>query len=158
MCSDIEWDATGRYVATAVSHWRHQMENGYNIWTSQGRQVAHVRQDKFYQFLWRPRPPSLLPEAKEKEIRRNLRDYSKRYEKEDAILRMSLQGDMLKQRQQKHRMFEEFLRAKAEEYKEKRQSRIDLRDGIESDNESAYTFIEDVDETELSYKEEVITV
>lgn len=26
MCSDIEWDPTGRFVATSVSHWRHQME------------------------------------------------------------------------------------------------------------------------------------
>ena len=38
------------------------------------------------------------------------------------------------------------------------QARIDLRDGVESDNESAYTLIEDVDEVELSYKEEIITV
>jgi translation initiation factor 3 subunit B len=132
------------------------MENGYNIWSSHGRLVGHVREDKFYQFLWRPRPPSLLPDAKEKEIRRNLREYSKKYEAQDAVAKRSLQGDKLKQRQQKHRAFEAFLEQKAQEYKELRQARIDLRGGAESDNESAYTFIEDVDEVELSFKEEIM--
>jgi len=156
MCSDVEWDPTGRFVATAVSHWRHQMENGYNIWSSHGRQVGHVREDKFYQFLWRPRPLSLLPNDKEKDIRKNLRDYSTKYERQDAVLKMHLQGDMLKQRQEKYRLFEDFLQQKTQEHKELRQDRIDLRGGAESDNESAYTFIEDVDEVELSYKEEII--
>eukprot|EP00965_Chrysotila_dentata_P108904 3598125-Pleurochrysis_carterae.AAC.1 len=45
------------------------MENGYNIWSSHGRPLGHVKQDKFFQFLWRPRPPSMLSEAKEKEAR-----------------------------------------------------------------------------------------
>ena len=36
------------------------------------------------------------------------------------------------------------------------QERTDIRDGGESDNSSAYTLIEDIDEVELSYKEEVI--
>ena len=58
------------------------MENGYNLWTSHGRQLDHKRYDKLHQLLWRPRPPSLLSEAKEKEIRKNLRDYSRKYEAE----------------------------------------------------------------------------
>ena len=35
MCTDIEWDPTGRYVATSVTH-IHQMENGFNIWSFHG--------------------------------------------------------------------------------------------------------------------------
>jgi translation initiation factor 3 subunit B len=35
MCTDIEWDPTGRYVATAVTS-IHQMENGYKIWLFNG--------------------------------------------------------------------------------------------------------------------------
>ena len=37
-----------------------------------------------------------------------------------------------------------------------RAQRIELRGGVESDNESAYTLIEEQEEEELSYKEEVI--
>ena len=110
MCSDIEWDPTGRFVATSVAHWRHQMENGYNIWTSQGRQIKHQRQDKFFQLLWRPRPPSLLSDAQEKEVRKNLREYSKKYEAEDALARAGMQGDLLKDRQNKSKAFEEGLK------------------------------------------------
>mmetsp|Transcript_34406 Transcript_34406/g.107948 ORF Transcript_34406/g.107948 Transcript_34406/m.107948 type:complete len:675 (+) Transcript_34406:83-2107(+) len=156
MCSNIEWDPTGRYLMTSVAHWRHQMENGYNLWSSHGRQLDHRRSDKLYQLLWRPRPPSLLPEAKEKEIRKNLRDYSSKYEAEDAKLKTLLKGDELKARREKHRAFEEFLRLKAEEYRASRAQRIELRGGVESDNESAYTLIEEQEEEELSYKEEVI--
>ena len=156
MCSDIEWDPTGRFVATSVAHWRHQMENGYNIWTSQGRQIKHQRQDKFFQLLWRPRPPSLLSDTQEKEVRKNLREYSKKYEAEDALARAGLQGELLKDRQNKSKAFEEWLKIKEEEYKTNRQARIGLRDGLESDNESAYTLIEDVDEEEISFKEEVV--
>ena len=38
MCTDIEWDPTGRFVATAVNH-MHQMENGFNLWTFNGHLV-----------------------------------------------------------------------------------------------------------------------
>ena len=55
MCSDIEWDPTGRFVATSVSHWCHQMENGYYLWSSHGRELAHDKKERLYQFLWRPR-------------------------------------------------------------------------------------------------------
>merc|ERR1712217_237908 len=139
MCSDIEWDPTGRFVATSVSH---------------GRPLGHVKHDKFYQLLWRPRPPSLLSEAKEKEIRKNLRNYSQKYEEEDQKLKLSMQGDRLKQRQQQHADFEAFITAMNAQFVAEKQARMDLRDGAESDNSSAYTLIEDIDEQELSYKEE----
>lgn len=42
--------------------------------------------DRFYQFSWRPRPPSLLSEADLKEIARSLRKYSEKYAKEDDVL------------------------------------------------------------------------
>ena len=35
MCTDIEWDPTGRYVATSVTS-VHQMENGFNVWSWNG--------------------------------------------------------------------------------------------------------------------------
>lgn len=36
MATDIEWDPTGRYVATSVTH-VHQMENGFNVWQFNGQ-------------------------------------------------------------------------------------------------------------------------
>jgi translation initiation factor 3 subunit B len=156
MCSDIEWDPTGRFVATSVSHWRHQMENGYIMWSSHGRELAHEKKDKFYQLRWRPRPPTLLTEAKEKEIRKNLRKYSAKYEEEDAKLKTLLDADLLKARQEKHKAFEDFLRIKAAEYDEMRPRRIELRGGVESDDEDAYTLVEEEEREQLELKEEII--
>lgn len=49
--------------------------------------LAHRQQrDRLQQFSWRPRPPSLLSPEQEREITRNLKKYSRRYEEEDATL------------------------------------------------------------------------
>lgn len=62
LATDVEWDPTGRYVVTSVSYWGHKMENAYWIWNFQGRLIHKQVLDKFCQFSWRPRPPSLLSE------------------------------------------------------------------------------------------------
>ena len=63
-----------RYVTSLVRNY--QLENGYNIWSFQGKLLHTHREAKFLQFLWRPRPPSLLSKDKEKEIRKNLAEYA----------------------------------------------------------------------------------
>ena len=130
------------------------MENGYNLWSSHGRPLGHWKHDKFFQLRWRPRPPTLLTEAKEKDIRKNLRQYSQKYEEEDKKLKLSMQGDRLKQRKQQAADFEAFIKEMNQQYDGTKKARMDLRNGAESDNSSAYTLIEDIDEQELSYKEE----
>ena len=35
MCTNVDWDPTGRYVCTSVQV--HQMENGFNIWLFNGQ-------------------------------------------------------------------------------------------------------------------------
>lgn len=42
MCTDIEWDPTGRYVATVVTS-VHQMENGFNVWSWNGQPLYRCR-------------------------------------------------------------------------------------------------------------------
>ncbi|GLI69794.1 hypothetical protein VaNZ11_014493 [Volvox africanus] len=98
MATDVEWDPTGRYVATVVSHVQ-QMENGVNVWSFGGRLLYSTQRDKLYQFSWRPRMPSLLPPEKEAEIVKNLKQYSKRYDEEDEQLIMQADADVLHERQ-----------------------------------------------------------
>lgn len=47
---------------------------------------CRLPKDRFQQLAWRPRVPSLLPKEKEEEIKKNLKEYSKRYEEEDEAL------------------------------------------------------------------------
>ena len=48
--------------------------------------------DIFKQFLWRPRPKSLLTDEETEEIRKKLPQTMKRFEKEDAMLRKRKQA------------------------------------------------------------------
>lgn len=59
--TDVEWDPTGRYVVTGVSWWGQKVDNGYIVWSFQGKMLQQRNTDRFCQLLWRPRPPSLLP-------------------------------------------------------------------------------------------------
>ncbi len=39
--------------------------------------------DRFKQWIWRPRPPTLLSKEEQKQVRKNLREYSKMFEEQD---------------------------------------------------------------------------
>ncbi|KAK3990929.1 putative eukaryotic translation initiation factor 3 subunit 9 [Cladorrhinum sp. PSN332] len=82
--TDIEWDPSGRYVATWASAWKHAMENGYHLYDFKGEQLREEPIEKFKQLQWRPRPATLLTKEEQKQIRKNLREYSRSFEQEDA--------------------------------------------------------------------------
>lgn len=82
--TDVEWDPSGRYVATWASAWKHTMENGYHLYDFKGELLREEHIEKFKQWQWRPRPPTLLTKEEQKQIRKNLREYSRIFEQEDA--------------------------------------------------------------------------
>ncbi|UKZ54275.1 Translation initiation factor 3 subunit b [Trichoderma virens] len=82
--TDVEWDPSGRFVATWASAWKHAMENGYHIYDFKGEALREEPIEKFKQFAWRPRPATLLSKDEQKQIRKNLREYSRVFEQEDA--------------------------------------------------------------------------
>ncbi|KAJ7682801.1 eukaryotic translation initiation factor eIF2A-domain-containing protein [Mycena polygramma] len=82
--TDVDWDPSGRYLSTSASSWKHQLENGYNIWDFRGQEVEKNLQDQFKQFIWRPRPPSLLSKDQQRQVRKNLREYSRQFDQDDA--------------------------------------------------------------------------
>lgn len=83
MATDVEWDPTGRYVATAVSWWGHKVDNAYWLWSFQGRILKRVALDKFCQLQWRPRPPTLLSGQQMKDIKKSLKKYAAGFEQKD---------------------------------------------------------------------------
>jgi len=96
--TDIEWDPSGRFIATSASVWRHSIENGYAIWDFRGiEQEKHII-DKFKQFIWRPRPRTLLSKELQKAIRRNLKEYSRTFDEEDAAEESSASKELVAQR------------------------------------------------------------
>jgi len=96
--TDIEWDPSGRYVATYGSMWMSTMEAGYSIWDFKGQLVQENKLDRFKQLLWRPRPPTLLSRDEQKKIRKNLRDYSRQFEEQDQLEAANLNTEVVEMR------------------------------------------------------------
>ncbi|KAL5559619.1 hypothetical protein UlMin_035830 [Ulmus minor] len=156
MATDIEWDPTGRYVATAVTS-VHEMENGFNIWSFKGKLLYRILKDHFFQYLWRPRPPSFLTPEKEEEIAKNLKKYSKKYEAEDQDVSLLLS----EQDREKRRMLKEEWEKWVSEWKrlheEERMERVKLRDGEVSDEEEEEFEAKDIEVEEfLGSSEEIL--
>ena len=83
-CTDLEWDPTGRFVISGVSGWHIQTDTGFMMWTCTGTLLTRQMIPGYKTFLWRPRPESLLSKEEKKAIRKNLKEYSREFDVEDA--------------------------------------------------------------------------
>lgn len=93
--TNVEWDSTGRYVLTSVIMPIEAEKNafardiasaqdaGFTLWTFQGRPLHTEQIEKLYGAGFRPKPPSLLKSEEEKDIRRQLKVHSRRFEQID---------------------------------------------------------------------------
>ncbi|KAK8846741.1 eukaryotic translation initiation factor 3 subunit B [Kwoniella newhampshirensis] len=97
--TDIAWDPSGRYIATSASSWRSSPEPGYCIWDFKGQQLVHESKDRFKQFLWRPRPSTLLSKEQIKKVRKELKEFSRQFDEEDAAEENRGSAEKLAQRQ-----------------------------------------------------------
>jgi len=147
-CSHVAWDPTGRYVTSFVSAWsQQQMENGYNIWSFQGKLIHKVLKDRFYQFLWRPRPPTMLTKEKEEYIRQHLKEYSARFAKEELEEKNKVLLELKEKRDRLISQFEKIRQEQLEEYEASRERRRQLWGGEASDEDSGWeTYTETVEE------------
>jgi len=103
--SDVEWDPTGRYVATSVAHWSAKRDNAFKLWNFQGNLVFEKNVERLALLRWRPRPQSLLTEENIKEIRKNLKVTSKVFEQRDRLLRT---GESVKQQEHRRKLLQDF--------------------------------------------------
>ncbi|KAL2346624.1 hypothetical protein Fmac_000624 [Flemingia macrophylla] len=111
------------------------MENGFNIWSFNRKHLNLILKDHFFEFLWRPRPPSFLSSEKEKEIAKNLKKYSKKYEAEDLdVSLLPSEQEREKRRMLKEEWDNEWKRLHEEESLQRQK----LRDGEASDEEEEY--------------------
>ncbi|KAI5959839.1 PRT1 [Candida pseudojiufengensis] len=83
--TNISWDPSGRFVTAWSSAWLHAIENGYRLYEFTGNLLRDESIDQFNDFIWRPRPESLLTNNDKKKVRSNLREYSAQFEEIDAM-------------------------------------------------------------------------
>jgi translation initiation factor 3 subunit B len=121
--TDLQWDPSGRYVASWASAWKHSMENGYHLYDFKGEALREEPIEKFKQLAWRPRPPTLLTKEEQKQIRKNLREYSKVFDLEDAE---AIEGANKEVIENRRRILDEWLAWRESVEEEMQFERLDL--------------------------------
>lgn len=100
---------------------------GYWIWSFQGKILKRVNLEKFAQLLWRPRPPTLLSEEKQKEIKKNLKKYYPQFESKDRMRQSKASKELIEKRAALMKEFNEIRSKMIKEYNENKQRRLQLR-------------------------------
>ncbi|CEM02104.1 unnamed protein product [Vitrella brassicaformis CCMP3155] len=165
MVNEVMWDPTGRYVITAVtvpmvsggaSAWRYNMEAGFAIWSFQGRLQYKAQKERLYHVAWRPRPPALVSPEKIDEVKKNLKEYSKNYDRIDEELKRSKREEFQGARKEKMDEFLEMLRAMDDARKD-HPSYDDWEDGWDDlEDQIEWEEIEEQFEEEIDSKMEVV--
>lgn len=99
-----------------------QMENGYHIYDFRGEALREDPVEKFKQWSWRPRPATLLTKDEQKQIRKNLREYSKIFDVEDAERVAGADQAVVEERR---RILDEWLAWRQNVDEELREERLD---------------------------------
>ncbi|KAJ1928649.1 Translation initiation factor 3 subunit b [Tieghemiomyces parasiticus] len=114
--TDVEWDPTGRYVAAYASAWRHSMENGFALYDLRGSLLGKHTFEKFKQFLWRPRPASLLSAEDKARIVKELPKLAPKFEEEDLMSESAASSAEIMKRRRLNEDWKQWRQRQAKEY------------------------------------------
>jgi len=163
MLTNVEWDPSSRYVITAVTQpmandtFRYSMEAGYAIWTFQGRVLYRQQKEKLYSVAWRPHPPSLLPANRQKDIRKNIKTFSRKYDAMDEQAKESARNAFRREREEKTNAFLEIL-DRLRDHKADRMEENGWGEAMEEFAEAqGWTQDDQIIEEELGVTEELIS-
>jgi len=159
-CTDIQWDPTGRYLISSVSAWKVKNDTGYQLWEFNGKPLFKQPMPMFKQIIWRPRPESLLSPSQMKKIRKNLKNYTAKFEEEDSLLKTKVSRETVERRKKLFKEWKEYRAQCQERYKKDKALRFELS-GYESDGEGRpiekdVEYVEEWIEEVVEEKEEFI--
>lgn len=136
------------------------MENGYHLYDFKGTQLREEHVDRFKQWLWRPRPPTLLSKEEQKTIRKNLRVYSHGFDEEDQYELDTANQAIVETRR---RLLDEWLAWRVQVEEDLRADRLELglpEDPIEAEDtdedEAEDAIIEEIVEEIIEETEEIL--
>lgn len=112
---------------TSVLSCKTSVDNGYWMWSFQGRILKRVNINQLTQFMWRPRPPRLLSKEKVKEIKKNIKKYSSKFESEDRLRLTRASKEQKEKRRTLLKEFEEYRAKRVAQYNEQKPRRLELR-------------------------------
>lgn len=156
--SDVEWDPTGRYVFTAVSHWKCKVDTGYWMWSFQGKILKRTNLERFAQILWRPRPATLLSEKQQKEIKKNLKKYYAQFESKDRMRQSKASKELIEKRSALMEKFNQYREQQIKRWEASKTRRLQLRNNVDTDELDGDTDNVEEEVVEFFVKEEIIPI
>ena len=159
--NQVLWDPSGRTLVTTVSqpigggHFKFAMDNGYILWTFQGKQLAQQSFEAFYQFQWRPRE-KLMKKDEIAEISKNIKKYEKQFNAFDEAKKRKQRLQETKGKRKSRSEFRATM-ARLKEWRNRQKvERMELLGGYDSEDEDNFITKEITVETVLNTKEELV--
>jgi translation initiation factor 3 subunit B len=158
-CNQVVWDPSGRTVATLVSqpigggHFKFAMDNGYIIWSFQGKQLYQQSHETFYQLQWRPRE-HLLSKSEVSKVRKNLKKYEKQFDHQDKERQRALKLEETKGKRAQRKQYRDLVARLRAIRSRERPELVVLLDGYNDDDEKNYHTRQVTVQTVVSTKEE----
>jgi len=131
--TELEWCPTGRFVTTTVSHFYQKEDTACWIWTFQGKLQKKLRKDELCQFVWRPRPPTVLTPEQIKKVKKDHKKYGKEFEAKDRLMQSRVSKDILVKRQEEMQAYRDYRQKCALSYQSDIPYRRELRNGVNTD-------------------------
>lgn len=97
------------------------MENGYRLWSFSGQILKEAPVEKFKQLHWRPRPATFLSREEQKQVRRNLREYSREFDELDKEMEEGANLAVVESRKRLYSEWYAFIAAELEDVKAERE-------------------------------------
>lgn len=110
MCTNIDWDPSGRFVCSYVNFRQGSSEAGFCMWAWTGVQLCKKLVDRMTIATWRPRPSRcLLSEEQIEEVKRTLKKFSVKFEREDKELLSARDDQAMRERLSKRSLWKDFM-------------------------------------------------
>lgn len=87
--------------------------------------------DRFKQFIWRPRPASLLSKEQKRAVRRNLKEYSRQFDEEDAAEESNVSAELVAHRKRLVDEWNAWRTNRKKEFGVKDRKRDEIKEEIE---------------------------
>ncbi len=126
---------------------------GYMIWDFRGQELQKQPLEKFKQFVWRPRPATLLPKDEQKKIKKNLREYSRQFDEDDAAEESNVSAELLAHRRRLIDEWNAWRKKRTQELKAEREAAGAV---VEAKTDEAVEQVEEWIEELLEETEEVV--
>jgi translation initiation factor 3 subunit B len=157
MVTNVEWDPTGRYVASIVNSTFYAMESGVVIYTFYGKPIFRRPCDRLMMFGWRRRPPTLLSAEQVKSIKKNIKSYASKFEMQDTLEASRASKEVAAAREKLMQEFADMLLETRRQLEAERELRLQLRGGVSLENQ-AKVVEEEIVEVLLSEKVETVNI